>query len=77
MRLSDVVNIVFITLACVVGAIFVANSDSHMRWLGWASVALFALAIPYEVWRIRKRALHNPRCSRGLNPPDSSSDLAM
>jgi len=22
-------------------------------------------------------ALHNPGCSRGLNPPDSRSDLAM
>ena len=31
----------------------------------------------YYEWVNAKPALHNPGCSCGLNPPDSSSDLAM
>ena len=58
-----------------VAAAFGVNTESLRRWRkSLEGSGLMGLA---PVKKGPKRALQNPECSFGLNPPDSSRDRAM
>ena len=77
---------IYVVVVTVLGAAgFVAAAagtqwssiGEHVAWWPVAFLAVAALVGELKPLYIQtKGALHNPGCSRGLNPPDSRSDLA-
>ncbi len=55
----------------------VQDDPVYQRWLDRLGVGSCGAAERLVPSDARYAALHNPGCSRGLNPPVSSRDLAM